>query len=206
MSWYYVQDGASVGPLPRATVDALIRAGTIVPTSLVSPGYGDWVPAGASELAPMFGTQPLTPPVSPPPNERWKFGRADWLPKEPKSRRAVQIAVGVLGLFAVVSGVQQMQGGMEQLSGDTSVAFLGCTGVSAAAVQCGFQNMAQADRTICLDVVVLCDDGRHVASTCSDPIQPGASSTKLVDNFEPMIDATRTCANISYENQTTKGS
>ncbi len=200
-TWYYVQDGASVGPLPRAAVDALIRSGTIIPATLVSPGYGDWVPAGSSALASMFMTTP--PPGAK--TDQPPAAKKDYLPKNPTARLAVRVAMVLLGGYAMYSGFNQMQDGMSELSGDTSVTMTGCIGVSADAVQCGFQNMAQASRTMCLDVVIMCNDGRHVASTCSDPIMPGASSTKLVNNFAPAIDASMTCANISYENVKTKG-
>ncbi len=202
-TWYYVQDGASVGPLPRAAMDALIRSGAINGSTLVSPGYGDWVAAASTPLVSTLAASPPPAPVSPEPRE--KKSRMDWMPKDPKARLVVRGLMGALGAFAIYSGVGQMKDGMNELSGDTSVTFMGCTGVSADAVQCGFQNMAQANRTMCLDVVVMCNDGRHVASTCSDPILPGASSMKLVNNFTPAIDASMTCANISYENQKTKG-
>jgi hypothetical protein len=209
-TWYYVQDGASIGPIPRPAVDALIRAGSIRADTLVSPGYGDWVAAGSTALAPMFayGAVPPVPPVPQvPPAFSLSGAKAKWdfLPKDPRMRRVVQVVIILIGLYAIYDGIGNIGLGMKELTGDTSVRFMGCNGISAEAVQCGFQNMAQENRELCMDVVILCTDGRHVASTCSEKMLPGATSTKVVNNFSPAVNASVQCQNITYENVKTKG-
>jgi len=55
-------------------------------------------------------------------------------------------------------------------------------------------------RAALLDVAVVCDDGRHVASSYSDPIAPGESSKTLIDNFSPPgVAAATGCAPMQFE-------
>ncbi len=62
-SWFYVQQGAATGPVPRATMEAMIRAGSVRPDTLVWSGSGDWLPAGNSALAFLFGGGGAPAPV-----------------------------------------------------------------------------------------------------------------------------------------------
>ena len=124
---------------------------------------------------------------------------------------ALRIAVLIIGLYAVYTGIGQMREGMGDNSDPTNptapasmsnaqINVQGCRGVSTDAVQCAYQNNGAVEAKLCMDVVVVCDDGRHVASACSDPIPPGQPSMKLISNFSPAVAATNTCGNIQYEN------
>ena len=203
-TWYYVHEGASVGPLPRAAIESLIQSGAIRPDTLVSPGYGDWVPASSSALAPLFAAAPGVGAL--------KGGALaqrieGWLPKDKRVRTIVLVVIALAGLYAIYDGIRTMRDGAGEMSGggDASINFLGCRGISVDTVQCGYQNTGQVKRSLCMDVVVICADGRHVASACSDRMNPGESSTKLVNNFRPGLNAMVQCSNIEYENMKAKG-
>jgi len=205
-TWYYLQQGASVGPLSRADIEGLVRVGTIARETMVWPGSGDWIPAASSALAPLFA------PAAPPPPTAYAGapiapvkGKKDWLPKDPRTRTLVLIAIGILGILAIISGVRQMREGAGEMgSSDVRIQIMGCRGISADEVQCGFQNVGAERGRVCMDVVVICNDGRHVASTCSDAMDVGESTTKVVKGFSPGISATMACTNMVYENVRTK--
>jgi hypothetical protein len=203
-TWYHLQQGVTTGPVSRAEMENLVRAGTVRWETMVWPGYGEWIAAGTSALAPVLaGTPP--PPAVPAPSP---LARKDWLPKDKKTRTVVLVIIAILGLYFIYNGVQQMRGGMDEIGSaqPSSVILQGCRGVSASAVQCGFQNTGTATQRLCMDVVVTCTDGRHVASTCSDPLRPGETGTKVVDNFHPEVTGSMTCSpNATYENVKTKG-
>lgn len=54
-NWHYLQQGAPVGPVTWSTLESMIRMGTLRPDTLVWPGSGEWIAAGSSALAPLFG-------------------------------------------------------------------------------------------------------------------------------------------------------
>jgi hypothetical protein len=208
-AWYYLQQGVSTGPVSRPDIESLVRAGTVRWETLVWPGYGEWIAAGSSALAPIFAGSTPPPPPPPPPSFQnvTPFARKDWLPKDKRLRTALMVLIGLIGLYFIFNGVQQMRSGMDEIGSaqPSSVILQGCRGVSATAVQCGFQNTGTATQRLCMDVVVTCTDGRHVASTCSDPLKPGETGTKVVDNFHPEVTASMTCSGVTYENVKAKG-
>lgn len=203
-AWYYLQQGVSTGPVSRPDVESLVRAGTVRWDTLVWPGYGEWIAAGSSALAPIFSGSPPPPPfqnVTP-------LARKDWLPKDTRMRTAIIVIIVLVGLYFIFNGVQQMRGRSDEIGSaqPSSIILQGCRGVSATAVQCGFQNTGTATQRLCMDVVVTCTDGRHVASTCSDPLKPGETGTKVVDNFHPEVTGNMTCSpSVTYENVKSKG-
>ena len=195
-TWYYVQNGASVGPVSAATMESLVRAGTVAPDTLVWAGSGDWAPASTTSLAYLFAaTVPAPPPAS-----RWYF-----LPKDKRLRIAVLIIIVMLGLRAIVSGIFDIRDargeiGLNEPAIDVQIALQGCMGTAVDTVQCGFQNIGMVEGKVCMDVIVICSDGRHVAPTCSDRMALGEASTKLVNAFSPGIQSTSPCSTIQYEN------
>lgn len=205
--WHYLQQGATMGPVSRPVMESMIRAGTLARDTLVWPGYGDWIAAGSSTLAPLFmGGGGFAPPPPPMPMVV-PATKKDWLPQDKRMRLVVQILIALIGLYFIYSGIQQVRGGVDELSPgqNSSINFQACRGVSASAVECGYQNTGSVTRRLCMDVVVMCADGRHVASTCSDKMKPGEGSTKLVDNFKPVINANMSCSGMTYENMKAKG-
>ncbi len=209
--WHYLQQGSTMGPVSLPVMESMIRAGTITRETLVWPGYGDWIAAGSSTLAPIFMgggfAPPLPLPLPPPPMPMaMAAAKKDWLPQDKRLRLAVQILIVLIGLYVIYSGLQQVRGGVDEFSGqNSSINFLGCRGVSASSVECGYQNTGAVTGRLCMDVVVTCADGRHVASACSDRMKPGEASTKLVDNFEPAVTGNTSCSGVTYENMKTRG-
>jgi hypothetical protein len=209
--WYHLQQGVSTGPVSRPDMESLVRAGTVRWETLVWPGYGEWIAAGSSALAPIFAGSPPPPPPPPPPpsfENVTPLARKDWLPKDPRMRTAVKVVIVLASLFLIFVAVQQARSGMGEFGSaqPPSVIMQGCRGISATAVECGFQNTGTATQRLCLDIVVTCIDGRHVASTCSDPLKPGEAGTKVVDNFHPEVTGNMTCSpSVTYENVKSKG-
>jgi len=211
-TWYHVQQGQSIGPLTGEQMERLAGSGQITLETLVWPGAGEWVPAGSTRLASLLASGPRVPDVPVIPGQpTWSDRRAAFLKEKPRMSMALRIAVLIIGLYAVYSGIGQIREGMGGTSDPTSEstpAYLssgqinvqGCRGISTDAVQCAYQNNGAVEAKLCMDVVVMCDDGRHAASACSDPIPPGQISTKLISNFSPAVAATNTCGNIQYEN------
>ena len=211
-TWYHVRQGQSVGPLSEQEMEILARSGKITLETLVWPGAGEWVPAAYTRLAPFFLRPDLVPdPVQIPAPTTWSNRRAAFLKEKPRMSMALRVAVAIMGLYAVYAGIAQVRQGMGENSDPTDAAtpaFLssaqiniqGCRGVTTDAVQCAYQNNSAVEAKLCMDVVVICDDGRHVASACSDPIPPGQPSVKLIRNFSPAVAATNSCGNIQYEN------
>lgn len=192
-------------------MEMLARSGQITPETLVWPGAGGWVPAASTRLARFFTAQPLVPDSPIPTDGTWSDKRAAFLKQNPRMSMALRIAVVIIGLYAMYSGFGQIREGMGGTSNPTSEAtpaysssgqinLQGCRGVSTDTVQCAYQNTGAVEAKLCMDVVVICDDGRHVASACSDPIPPGQPSMKLISNFSPAVAATNSCGNIQYEN------
>jgi GYF domain 2 len=202
--WYYLQLGVTMGPLSRPAIEDLIRRGTVARETLVWSGSGEWTAASSSALAPVFPVGGFVPP--PPPPVPVPAARKNFLPQDPGRRSAVLVIIFLIGLVVVWRGIQQMREGMGAISGAEAAAnFRGCRGVSASTVQCGYYNAGVAERRFCMDVVVICADGRHVAATCSEKMRPGESTTKLVDNFSPGITGEMSCSAMTYENLKAKG-
>jgi hypothetical protein len=201
-AWYYLQDGVSVGPISRPDIEAMVWAGTVRADTLVWAGSGDWVAAGNSTLAPLFMGRGIPVPPPPVPARSW-----DFLPKNKQARMVVLVIIVLLGIYAIYSGMQQVREGAGSGAGvsNAQINFQGCRGVSSDAVQCAYQNTGSVKRRLCMDVVVTCSDGRHVAATCSDDMEPGETSTKQFSGFSPAISAASTCSNIAYENMKAKG-
>lgn len=202
--WYYLQQGVTMGPLSRPAIEDLIRRGTVARETLVWSGSGEWIAASGSALAPAFATGGFVPP--PPPPVPVPATRKSFLPEDKGRRTAVLVIIFIIGLVVMWRGIQQIREGMGAISGAEAAAnFQGCRGVSASTVQCGYYNAGATERRFCMDVVVICADGRHVASTCSDKMRPGESTTKLVDNFNPGITAEMSCSAMNYEHLKAKG-
>lgn len=211
-TWYYANQGTSIGPIATDEMQALVQHGVIARETLVWPGAGEWIAAGNSSLASLFVSGAHTPPPLPVaspaspqgPVQQAMRGESRFLIKDKRIRTAVGVFGLIFGVYAVYNGIVQMRAGMGASgSGSTSDAqinFQGCMGVTADAVQCTYQNAGPVTAKLCMDVVVTCDDGRHVASSCSDPIPPGQMSMKLVNNFSPVIQATNSCSTLQYEN------
>jgi hypothetical protein len=198
-TWYYSEQGTSVGPLSWEQMQALVHRGAISRDTLVWPGSGGWITAETSTLAAILPATPL--PAVPPMPPNAASPKAGIL-KDKRVRRVIQILVAAIGLYAIYDGLGDVRSGISEFSSasNTQVALQGCVGVSANAIQCGYQNTGSVAAKLCMDVVVTCDDGRHVASSCSDKIPPGEVSTKLVDNFSPGIQPTTSCNDVKYEN------
>lgn len=205
-SWYYVQGATSVGPLSRADMEGLIRAGTVRSDTLVWPGSGDWIPAGSSALSALFGGYGgYAPPPPPPPSPYMappaaKKGFEDFLPKDKRLRLLLAIIIIIIGLFAMKDGLGEIASGLGGSSDGAQIQIQGCVGTSMDTMQCSFMNTGMVKGRVCMDVVVMCSDGRHVASTCSDRMDPGMTSSKTVKNFKPKMQPTSMCNNVSYEN------
>ena len=211
-TWYHVQQGESRGPFTGEQMEMLARSGQITLDTLVWPGAGEWVPAASTRLARVFTPQPIAPDSPMMPTQgTWKDRRAAFLKQNPGMSMALRIAVVLIGLYAMYSGFGQIREGMGGTNDPISAAtpayssngqinLQGCRGVTTDAVQCAYQNTGAVEAKLCMDVVVICDDGRHVASACSDPTPAGQVSTKLISNFSPGVAATTTCGNIQYEN------
>lgn len=53
--WYYKDDGADAGPFTLDEMRGLIAQGSVMPGTIVwTRGMADWLPAGRTELAPLF--------------------------------------------------------------------------------------------------------------------------------------------------------
>lgn len=207
-TWYYLQQGVTMGPLSRPAIEAMVRGGTLARDTLVWPGYGEWIAASSSSLGPVFGGAggAVPPPMPMPMPLPIPKASKDWLPKDRGMRTAILVLVVIIGIIAMIDGIKNIKEGTGGGGGgEASINFQGCRGVSTSAVQCAYQNTGTVDRKLCMDVVVMCNDGRHVASACSDKMKPGESSTKLVDNFSPVIPATVSCSGVTYENLKAKG-
>jgi hypothetical protein len=190
----------------------LVEIGQVTLETLVWPGAGEWVPAGLTRLAPLITRAPLAPdPRLSPASLTWSDKRAAFLKEKPRMSMALRIAVAIIGLYAIYSGIGQIREGMGETGdatdlqtpaslGAAQINLQGCRGVATDAVQCAYQNNGAVEAKLCMDVVVICNDGRHVASACSDPVPPGQPSVKLIRNFSPAVAATTTCGNIQYEN------
>ena len=207
-AWYYASHGTSVGPVATDQIQLLIQHGVISRETLVWPGAGEWIAAERSSLASFLGaSQPILSPSlgpSPLPARDAARGESRFVIKDKRVRTAVGIFGLIFGVYAMYNGIVQVRAGMGGSGSDAmsnaQINFQGCMGVAADAVQCAYQNAGPVTAKMCMDVVVMCDDGRHVASSCSDPILPGQLSTKLVNNFSPAIQATSSCNNVQYEN------
>lgn len=194
-TWYYLQDSVSVGPLPRAAIESMVRSGVVRPETLVWPGYGEWIAASSSSLGPVFfgGGTPV-------PDES-----QGWRAALPKDRRVLIGIIAVLligGAYSAYRDSQQGQGGQgggNQTAG-ASIVFQGCQRIAFNVVQCGFQNNGSARKEVCMDVVLMCADGRHVAKGCSGPLQPGETATRRVENFKPDIQMNVPCSGMTFEN------
>lgn len=70
--WYYKVDGADVGPFSLDEMRDLIAEGGVTPGTIAwTRGMADWLPAGETELAPLFRTEMAAEPEAeePPPVE-----------------------------------------------------------------------------------------------------------------------------------------
>jgi hypothetical protein len=198
--WYYLQDGVSVGPISRPDIESMVWAGTVRADTLVWAGSGDWVAAGNSTLAPLFMARGIPVPPPPVPVQSW-----DFLPTNKRARTVILVTSALFGAYAIYSGMQRIRHEKGPRVSNAQINFQGCRGVSSDAVQCAYQNTGSVKRRLCMDVVVTCSDGRHVAATCSDDMEPGETSTKQFSGFSPAISAASTCSNIAYEYMKTKG-
>lgn len=215
-TWYYVHQGQSVGPATIQQIETLVRSGTITRDTLVWPGVGEWVPAASTGLASLFS--PAAAMVANSASRRpsalstLTSARAGFLKDKPRLRLALQIAVAILGLYAIYNGIGQMRDGMGELQGAaqpvsrTNAPRMSyqCRGVAWDTVQCAYENVGESAAKVCMDVVVICDDGRHVASVCSETTKPGEAATRRVDNFSPAFQPTSTCSGLQYENVKTQ--
>lgn len=205
-TWYYVQHGASAGPTTRAAMEQMARAGQIGPDTLVWPGAGDWIPAASSSLSAAFQPAgPVGPGGMPPMILAGATKTKSFLPENKVLRVIIGIIVIAIGLYAMRDGLKDMGIGLGGGGSDATIQVQGCQGVSTNAVQCGYTNVGQTKGRVCMDVVVICSDGRHVASGCSDPMAMGESTSKTFDNFKPAVLQTSTCSGMVYENVRTKG-
>lgn len=206
-NWYYLNQGATVGPLTQQAMESMIRAGTLRPETMVWPGVGEWVAASGSPLAANFGGTPLVSGYAPPPPPNYipNFGapaKKSWLPENKGARMALLVLVVLIGAYAMWSGLQEIGVGlgMGGDNPDARINITGCRGTGPSAVQCGYQNVGTVKGRVCFDIVIACADGRHVASTCSDEMEPGQGSTQQVDRFKPTIQPTIQCSGMTYEN------
>lgn len=207
-SWYYLNQGASVGPLTRQAMEAMIRAGTLRADTMVWPGFGDWVPASSSSLGPVFSGGAAPAGYAPPPPAGYNPGamapaKKDWLPQDKTTRTVVLAAITLIGLYMIWGGLQQV-GLFSRDNPDARINIVGCQATGPSAMQCGFQNIGMVAGRACFDLVILCFDGRHVASACSDRMQPGESSQREVTGFKPTIQPTMQCSGGSIENARAK--
>jgi hypothetical protein len=195
--WYYASEGRTVGPLAGEQMQALVHNGVISRETLVWPGFGEWIAAESSTLASFFApAQPTIIPSSTAESSRTGIF------KDKRVRRVATILALLVGLYAIYDGVGDIRAGLgaAESGSNTQITFQGCVGVSTDAVQCTYQNSGPIEAKLCMDIVVTCDDGRHIASSCSDPIPPGQIGTKFVSGFSPPILPTNSCSNIQYEN------
>ena len=202
-TWYYSNQGTSIGPVNGEQMQTLVQRGMIARDTLVWPGFGGWVAAESTTLAALFHSVPQ--PGVPPMPQNVTSAKVGMF-KDKRMRTIIGILALILGLYAMYDGFGDIRtglGGGESAS-NSQITFQGCVGVGANAMQCAYQNTGQVEAKLCMNVVVTCDDGRHVASSCSDPIPPGQMSSKLVDNFSPSIQPTNSCNNIQYENVKTQ--
>ncbi|MEP6691043.1 MAG: DUF4339 domain-containing protein [Gemmatimonadaceae bacterium] len=65
-NWYYSNQGAPTGPVSRADLESMIRAGSVRADTLVWPGSGDWTPVAHSPLGWVFGGSAAPAPTPPP--------------------------------------------------------------------------------------------------------------------------------------------
>ncbi len=124
--------------------------------------------------------------------------KRDFLPKNKPLRILVQLVIVAIGLFAVVSGIGQMRRGAGELS-NARVEVQGCRTVSLTAVKCDYKNIGESKASLCMDVVIVCADGRHVAAACSESMAPGDSTSSTIENFDPQVQPTSACTSIVYE-------
>lgn len=73
-----------------------------------------------------------------------------------------------------------------------------CHGTGVGTMQCQFQNKGTAPGEMCVDVVVICDDGKHKSRVCSGRIDPQGSAPKVVRDFLPPFQLVP-CAGVEYE-------
>ncbi len=208
-SWYYLNQGATVGPLTQQAMESMIRAGTLRAETMVWPGFGEWIAASASTLAPLFGGGAAPGGYAPPPPPGFVPNfvpptKKDWLPENKNARVAVLAAVVVACLFLMWSGLQKLGIGPGGDNPDARINITGCRGTGPSTVQCGYLNVGTVKGRACFDIVITCLDGRHVASTCSDRMEPGQGSTQQVDRFKPTIQPTIQCTGMTYENTRTR--
>ena len=124
--------------------------------------------------------------------------KRDFLPQSKPLRIVVQLLIVAIGLFAIVSGIGQMRRGASELS-NARVEVQGCRGVSLTAVKCDYKNIGELKASLCMDVVIVCADGRHVAPACSESMAPGDSTSSTIENFDPQVQPTSACTSITYE-------
>jgi hypothetical protein len=124
--------------------------------------------------------------------------KRDFLPKNKPLRIVLQLAIAAIGLVAIVSGISQMRRGVSELS-NARVEVQGCRGTSVTAVKCDFKNIGEVKASLCMNVVIVCADGRHVAPACSESMAPGDSTSSTIENFDPAVQSTSACTNIVYE-------
>jgi hypothetical protein len=75
-----------------------------------------------------------------------------------------------------------------------------CRGASSETVQCQFSNEGSASGTMCVDVVLVCYDGRHRSHICSTSIAPGEADSRVANVWSPPLAQPPYCTEIEYEN------
>jgi len=74
-----------------------------------------------------------------------------------------------------------------------------CQGTGLDTVQCAFSNEGSAPGTMCVDVVLVCADGRHISPVCSNSIVPGGADSKVLNQWSPPLQLLSICGGIEYD-------
>lgn len=106
------------------------------------------------------------------------------------------LALGVV-LFVFASGVGLLTPVLDELRGKAYIEWQ-CVQVDVG-LQCTFSNTGSGTGSVCLDAVLVCGDGRHVAEACSSVLEAGTYESRVIDNFAPRVRSAYGCA-IEYEN------
>ena len=75
-----------------------------------------------------------------------------------------------------------------------------CDGTGIDTAQCQFKNEGSAPGTMCVDVVLVCGDGRHISHTCSSSISPGGEEPKVLNQWSPAVTSQTSCGGFEYVN------
>lgn len=76
-----------------------------------------------------------------------------------------------------------------------------CQPTTRNSMQCVIKNTSANRGEICMQVAKVCKGGDHLANLCSESMNPGEVTTKVIPSFEPKVKLLETCMGVEFRDK-----